>query len=88
MPKKVVNKLDKVISTKVSQDVFNALAQTARSTYLRNDISQPTISETLRFMIEIFMDEAEASDDKFLQLSSDLQKTRKQKTSGKRTGSY
>jgi hypothetical protein len=74
MPKKVVDRLEKVVSTKVSHHMFKALTETARSAYLRKVIPQPTISEVLRSLIDIFMNRTDANNDRFVEFSSDLQK--------------
>jgi hypothetical protein len=53
MPRKVEKKQEKVISTKISADEFERLAEYARAYYIAGKLKQPTTSEILRYFIHI-----------------------------------
>ena len=53
MPKKATGeKLEKVVSTKISVDDFILLEKNARMYYNQNWLVQPTISHMLRYIIQ------------------------------------
>lgn len=53
MPRKVEKKQERVVSTKISADEFERLAQYARAYYIAGKLKQPTTSEILRYFIHL-----------------------------------
>ncbi len=51
MPRKVNTKLEKVISSKITVEMLQALEKYAREYYIANRIKQPTVSDFLRWII-------------------------------------
>jgi hypothetical protein len=52
LPRKVTGeKLEKVISTKISTETFELLEKYARQYYIQNKLKQPTVSRLLRSLI-------------------------------------
>lgn len=55
MPRRVLQKLEKVVSTKILASQFEELLEYARNYYLKKIIPQPTISEFLRYIISHYL---------------------------------
>ena len=50
-------KLTKVLSTKLSTEYYNALEKLKNEVYRKGGIDQPTVSEFIRFILVLFVDE-------------------------------
>jgi hypothetical protein len=54
MPRKSGEKLEKVVSTKISLEDFMVLERCAKISYNKNLLKQPTISHMLRLILKIW----------------------------------